>query len=141
MRFTNCAIAVTALIVASMANPAPGLAQMGGLKCENAVNPRGVKEEHPQLSWTWGPPAPPRAYQILVASSEENLKADVADLWDSGQVRTDRKSAVYQGKPLASLQHCYWKLRVWNDYDQPTMWTETQTWQMALLTFSEPETK
>jgi alpha-L-rhamnosidase len=143
-RRTYCALSIVALCLAGAENPTPAFAQGGqisGLKCENAVNPRGVKAEHPQFGWTWGPPTTPRAYQILVASSEEKLQADIGDLWDSGQVRTDQKSAVYQGKPLTSLQRCYWKLRVWNDYDTPTMWTETQTWQMALLSFSEPETK
>ena len=120
------------------------LAQGGAvrdLRCENAVNPRAVKTEHPQLSWTWGAPNIPRAYQILVASSEEKLQADDADLWDSGQVRTDQKTARYQGKPLTSLQHCYWKVRVWSDYDTPTFYTDPATWQMALMPFGEPATK
>ncbi len=33
------------------------LAQGGGirdLRCENEVNPRGIKAQHPQLSWIWG---------------------------------------------------------------------------------------
>ena len=140
-RPTYCALVITVLGLVWASHPAPAFAQnqMSNLKCDNAVDPRGVKTEHPQFSWTWGPPTTPRAYQILVASSEEKLKANVGDLWDSGQVRTDQKSAVYQGKPLSSLQHCYWKLRVWSDYDSPTLWTEIQSWQMALLTFSEPE--
>jgi alpha-L-rhamnosidase len=143
-RPTYCALFITALCLAWAANPTPAFAQGGQIrdpKCEDAVNPRGVKTEHPQFSWTWGAPTTPRAYQILVASSEEKLKADIGDLWDSGQVRTDQKTARYEGKALGSLQHCYWKLRVWSDYDTPTLWTEAQTFQMALLSFTEPETK
>ena len=102
---------------------------------EDAVNPHGVKTEHPQLSWTWAAPTIPRAYRILVASSQEKLNADVGDLWDSGQVRTDKKTAQYNGKPLKSLQHCYWKLQVWSDYDTPTFFTDAATWQMGMLSW------
>lgn len=127
-RSVFCALLAAALCLAQGGN-------VRDLKCEDAVNPRGVKTEHPQLSWTWAPPTTPRAYQILVASSPEKLDADVGDLWDSGQVRTDKKTAQYNGKPLQSLQHCYWKIRVWSDYDTPTLYTDTATWQMAMMSF------
>src|ERR1700693_5052415 len=102
-----CAAAATALTLVW----AQG-GQVRDLRCENEVNPRGVKTQHPKLSWTWGVPTTPRAYQILVAGSEEKLRADVGDLWDSGQVRTDQKTAQYQGRPLTSFQRCFWKIRV-----------------------------
>jgi alpha-L-rhamnosidase len=138
------AMFVSALCLLWAVGSAPAFAQGGNvrdLKCENEINPRGVKSEHPRLSWSWAAAAPPRAYQILVASSEEKLRANEADLWDSGQVRTDKKTAEYQGKPLSSFQHCYWKIRVWSDYDTPGFYTESANWQMALLPFGEPETK
>lgn len=116
------------------------LAQGGAvrdLRCENATNPRNVKTPHPQLSWTWGGAAAPRGYQILVATSEDKLRANEADLWDSGLVRTDQKTAKYQGKPLSSMQHCYWKIRVWSDYDTPTFYTEPAGWQMGMLPVAE----
>jgi alpha-L-rhamnosidase len=143
-RSTYCAWLIAAVWLVWAANPTPALAQAAqikDLKCENEVNPRGLKTEHPVFGWTWGPPTTPRAYQILVATSEEKLKADIGDMWDSGQVRTDKKSAEYQGKPLAALHHYYWKLRVWSDYDTPTLWTEVESFQMALLSYTEPETK
>src|SRR5579871_5951084 len=83
------------------------------LRCENAAGPKGVKSAHPQLSWSVVPNFIQRGYQVLVASSEEKLKADEGDLWDSGRVMTDKRSAQYRGKDLSSLQRCYWKVRVW----------------------------
>lgn len=111
------------------------------LHCENATNPRGVKTPHPQLSWAVPSPRAPRAYQILVASSEEKLKADEGDLWDSGRVMSDGHTARYQGKPLASLQRCYWKVRVWNDYDTANGYSDTANWQMGVMSFDGPEGK
>jgi alpha-L-rhamnosidase len=135
---TNCTLLIAALCLVWTANPtrvtAQGMAGIRDLRCENAINPRAVKTQHPQLSWEFGPTTP-RAYQILVATSEEKLKADSPDLWDSGRVISDTKTAQYEGKPLPSLQRCYWKVRVWNDYDTASLYTEPASWQMALSPF------
>jgi alpha-L-rhamnosidase len=135
---------IAALCLAWAVTPPPAAAQGGAirdLRCENAANPRGVKALRPQLSWSWGQPRPPRAYQVLVASSEEKLKADDGDLWDSGRVLSDRKTVQYQGKALSSLQRCFWKVRVWNDYDTSGGYSEPASWEMALLFFDGPEAK
>ncbi|HLJ15025.1 MAG TPA: hypothetical protein VKV15_11050 [Bryobacteraceae bacterium] len=88
----------------------------------------------PQLSWLFGG-RPPRAYQVLVASSEKKLKANEGDLWDSGRVLSAQTTAQYKGKALSSLQHCFWKVREWNDYDTATGYSEPASWQMGLLFF------
>jgi alpha-L-rhamnosidase len=141
---TKCTLFITALCLAWAVSPTPAAAQGGpvrDLRCENATNPRGVKAPRPQLSWTWGQPRPPRAYQVLVASSEEKLKADEADLWDSGRVLSDRKTVQYQGKALSSLERCFWKVRVWNDYDTAGAYSDPASWEMGLLFFADPEPK
>jgi alpha-L-rhamnosidase len=129
---TKCALSI-AMVSLAWAQGGP----IHDLKCENAANPRGLKTQHPRLSWAFDPPAPPRAYQILVASSEEKLNADDADLWDSGMVHSNQKTALYQGKSLSSFQHCYWKVRVWSDYDSVGRYSEPATWQMGLLSYVE----
>ncbi len=133
---------ITALCLAWI-SPTPAAAQgtPRDLRCENTTNPRGVKAPRPQLSWVVPSPRAPRAYQVLVASSEEKLKADDGDLWDSGRVLSDRKTAQYQGKPLSSLQRCFWKVRVWNDYDTQGGYSDPASWQMGLLFFGDPEAK
>jgi len=133
---------ITALCLAWAVSPGPVAAQGGpihDLRCENAVNPRGLKTQQPRLSWAFDPVAPPRAYQILAASSEEKLNADEADLWDSGRVLSNRKTAEYQGKPLSSFQHCFWKVRVWSDYDSVGRYSEPANWQMGLLSFGDSQ--
>jgi alpha-L-rhamnosidase len=132
---------IAALCLAWAIVPTPSAAQgpIRDLRCENTTNPRGVKAPQPQFSWSWGQPRPPRAYQVLVASSEEKLKADDGDLWDSGRVLSDRKTAQYQGKALQSLQRCFWKVRVWNDYDTTGGYSDSASWEMGVLLFDGPE--
>jgi alpha-L-rhamnosidase len=78
------------------------------------------------------------AYQILVASSEEKLKAGEGDLWDSGKVISDQSTQVpYQGKGLSSRQHCYWKVRVWDKDGEANGYSDPASWEMALLSPSD----
>ena len=118
-----------------------GGAAIHDLRCQNATNPRGVKVMHPHLTWIFDPKPQSRAYQVLVASSEEKLNANDPDLWDSGRVRSDQKTTQYQGKPLTSFQRCFWKVRMWSDYDTAGRYSETAKWLMGLLSFGESQTK
>jgi alpha-L-rhamnosidase len=115
----------------------PVLAQSGlsELKCDGTVNPRWVQTLRPQLSWAINPKVIQRAYQVLVATSEEKLKNDEADLWDSGKVRSDAKTVEYKGKPLSSFQVCYWKVKIWSTLYTATDWSEPALWQMGMLSW------
>jgi alpha-L-rhamnosidase len=93
------------------------------LRCEVRINPLTIDAAKPGLSWKLetGNLKPERgikqsAYQILVASTPENLAKDQGDLWDSGKVVGDRSIQVeYSGKPLVSGAECHWKVRVWEE--------------------------
>jgi alpha-L-rhamnosidase len=74
------------------------------------------------------------AYQILVASSPELLKANGGDLWDTGKVRSDQSINVrYGGSLLRSRQRCFWKVRTWDREDQATAFSGSASWETALL--------
>jgi alpha-L-rhamnosidase len=108
-----------------------------GLRCEYRVNPLGVDEPAPRLSWVLHSnerSQKQNGYQILVAGSEDMIRADKGDLWDSGRVNSgETLSVVYQGKVLRSAQRCYWKLRVWDKDGKPSSWSRTAWWEMGLL--------
>ena len=107
------------------------------LRCEYRQNPLGIDVPPPRLSWklqsdTRG--VRQHAYQVLVASSAELLSNGTGDLWDSGKVESDASAhVVYAGEPLPSRQFCYWKVRVWDQDDEPTDWSESARWTMGLL--------
>jgi alpha-L-rhamnosidase len=107
------------------------------LRCEYLAHPLGVDVPGPRLSWTlWSDERGQQqtAYRILVASTPELLEQGRADLWDSGKVDSDRTCHVaYAGKPLRSLQRCYWKVQVWDRYGQPSDWSEVTWWEMGIL--------
>ena len=107
------------------------------LKCEYAVNPLGIDVVQPRFSWVLESSQRGEmqtAYQILVASSEEKLKDDIADKWDSKKVISDQSvNVAYEGRELASSEKCCWKVRVWDKDDTPTLWSNVATFEMGLL--------
>ena len=76
------------------------------LRCEYRVNPLGIDEAQPRLTWRIESPergTQQTAYQILVASSASLLEANTGDLWDSGKISGgETVNIVYAGKPLMS---------------------------------------
>jgi alpha-L-rhamnosidase len=86
-------------------------------RCEYLVDPLGIDERLPRLSWRLALPvrgARQVAYRIRVASSAENVARGVADRWDSGRIEGDRTTQVpYGGAPLASRDGCFWQVESW----------------------------
>ena len=108
------------------------------LRCEYRINPQGIDETQPRLSWQLDADdargVKQTAYQILVASSAALLKDDKGDLWDSGKVASDQSIQVaYAGKPLASRQACFWKVRVVDQDGKASSWSDPASWTMGLL--------
>ncbi|QCW99563.1 DUF4976 domain-containing protein [Aggregatimonas sangjinii] len=72
------------------------------------------------------------AYQILVASSEENIDKNIGDIWDSGQVRTNSSSEIeHDGTPLESGSTYYWKVRIWDVDNRLSRYSEKQSFTMG----------
>jgi alpha-L-rhamnosidase len=106
------------------------------LRCEYLVNPLGIDDPAPRLSWVLASNQRGQrqtAYQILVASSSERLSADDGDLWDSGKVESSQSTQlIYAGVPLQSRQACYWKVRVWDKDGVPAAYGDAASWEMGL---------
>ena len=107
------------------------------LRCEYLANPRAVGTTQPRLSWVVEAEPGQRgvqqaAYQVLVASRPELLTQNQGDLWDSGKVSSDQSvHVVYAGKPLASGQACFWKVRLWEPGRPASAWSEPARWTMG----------
>lgn len=107
------------------------------LRCEYLTNPLGVDAVRPRFSWTFETStrgARQLGYRILVASTAENLAANIGDKWDSGKVELDRSANIaYQGEGLGSGEACYWQVRAWDRDDAPGPWSQIAIFEMGLL--------
>jgi len=111
------------------------------LTCEYAINPLGVDTPRPRFGWLLESDRRAQlqsAYRVLVATSKKQLQANVGNKWDSGKVDSDRSVNIeYRGKPLASDEQCYWKVRVWDKQGRPSKWSKPGTFEMGLIKQSD----
>jgi len=107
------------------------------LRCEYQQNPLGIDILTPRLSWQVNDSrrgAVQTAYQILVASNGDLLKADQADIWDSGQIHSEQSVQVsYNGPALESQKRYFWKVRTWDATGVASPYSKTAWWEMGLL--------
>jgi alpha-L-rhamnosidase len=108
------------------------------LRCEYRVNPLGIAETNPRLSWiveSGERGQRQTAYRVLVASSPALLKPGKADLWDSGRRNNSETTAIrYEGKTPSSGQECFWQVKVWDAHGKESPWSRSAMWSMGLLT-------
>ena len=71
------------------------------------------------------------SYQILLASSKKKLDQNIGDLWNSGQVIQKVAKAYKDGRIyLKDGQTYFWKVRVWDQENRFSKYSECQTIQL-----------
>lgn len=107
------------------------------LRSEYLTNPLGLDASKPRLSWIVSGEGRARrqtAYQILVAATEGELRSGRGTLWDSGKVMSPETNPIsYGGTGLVSGQRAWWCVRVWDENDRASAWSEPAFWEMGLL--------
>jgi alpha-L-rhamnosidase len=107
------------------------------LRCENMNNPLGIDTIIPRFSWkikTDKNGMSQKAFQIIIASDSLLLDEKKADLWNSGKVLSTASIAVpYQGVKLAARSIGYWKVRIWDENDNVSGWSEKAWFSVGLL--------
>src|SRR4051812_36391786 len=123
--------------LAAAPNQPVGEIQVTELKCEYAENPLAVHATNPRFSWVLTSQRRDKrqqAYQIVVASSPNEIQAEQASKWDSGRVESDRSVNVpYDGLELKSGDVCFWKVRVWDEHGNPSPWSNSAQFEMGLV--------
>ena len=107
------------------------------LTTEYMQNPTVVDVLNPRFSWINNQTQDARgqkqtAWQIKVASKESLLGSP--DFWNSEKmVSSQSNRVVYNGKALQSRQDYWWQVRVWNENNQVSEWSEPAKWSMGIL--------
>lgn len=108
------------------------------LRCEYLVNPEGIAEPSPRLSWLLDSSIPNTkqvAYRICAASNPDAL--DTPDRWDSGWVDSDSSTQrVYQGSRLKSREQVHWQVSVRDNHGNEAV-SKMAYWSMGLLEANE----
>lgn len=112
-----------------------------GLLTEYLKEPLGIDKPNPGFTWrieTNRRNVLQTAYEVQVATSRELLESGKPDMWDSGKVVSDQCVQVrYAGKSLNSRTAYYWRVRVWDEKDRPSEFSEPAAFETALFDKSE----
>ena len=96
------------------------------LRCEGLTEPLAIDNVQPHFSWKT------RSYRTMEQAAYE---VEVGpDLWSSGKVGSaDQVMVPYGGKPLASRQQAWWRVRVWDDKGKASAWSPKQRFGIGVL--------
>ncbi|MEI7735751.1 MAG: glycoside hydrolase family 78 protein [Ferruginibacter sp.] len=109
------------------------------LSCEHKTNPMGLGVVQPRLSWKIKSTAKnilQTAYSIRV-STNKNFSAK-SIVWQSGKI-TSGESILqpYAGAPLQSAARYYWQVKIWDNVNNSSPWSDMAYWEMGLLTAND----
>jgi alpha-L-rhamnosidase len=115
------------------------------LRCDSLSEPLGIDVLQPRLSWQLadaGRGTKQFAYEIRVAGSVANLSPGSSNVWDSGRVESsDSVNVAYAGPALASRKRYYWQVRVWDQPDHASDYSQPSWWEMGLLSAEDWKAK
>ncbi len=105
--------------------------QVLNLTCEYKINPIGIDVKAPRLSWKISSDQ----NNIMQSAYEINvMDENGVSLWSTGKIFSDQSvNIAYNGVPLKSQQRAYWQVRIWDNNNNATKWSEKAYWEMGLL--------
>ncbi|MBE2214594.1 MAG: family 78 glycoside hydrolase catalytic domain [Opitutaceae bacterium] len=129
---------LAALPLGAAPKSSPSPLKVVDLRCEYLVDPIGIDESAPRLSWRLEAAPGSRGqvqagYRILVASTLAALEKDRGDLWDVATKSADTAQIAYAGKALTAHTQVFWKVQVTDGSGQQSAWSSPATWSMGLL--------
>jgi len=110
---------------------------VGSLTTEHLADPLGIDTRVPRFGWIVSADyngAIQQAYELRVSTDE----AGTSDAWSSGRVDSaDSIDVEYGGPALQSRTRYFWSVRVWNEADQVSQWSDSAWFETAFLSPEE----
>ena len=109
------------------------------LSVEYRANPCGIDVKTPRFAWKEGVTPGVKdvktvAWRIVASSCLDSLGKDKGDVWDSGKVEGGESLCIpYAGKPLATSQRVFWKVKTWTDKNGESAWSEPAEFTMGVM--------
>jgi len=106
------------------------------IKIDNVSKPLALKNQKPKLSWIVESNERRKkqaSFRVLVSSSKEVLEKNEGDIWDSGKTNKEENYCYYNGKPLESFKKYFWKVKIWDEEDKDSIWSEISYFETGPL--------
>lgn len=85
------------------------------LECEHLVNPLGIDNPNPRLSWMMKDSrqgAVQLAYRIIVGTDSLQLKSKMNVQWDTNKINSGNSLVTYKGRALMPFTKYFWRVEV-----------------------------
>ncbi len=114
---------------------------VNNLKCTFNQSVSGTETQTPQFSWqiiSNQRSQVQAAFRLLVAISAEDLESEKNIIWDSGKVNSGQSVLVSgDGLKLEPAQTYFCKVKIWNQDNVATDWSETEIFRTGLFAESD----
>ncbi|WP_372932735.1 family 78 glycoside hydrolase catalytic domain [Mariniphaga sediminis] len=118
-------------LIRKYADPFSGIPS--GLTVEYIREPKktSINDIRPEYSWIVPDEAVfQKAYQVLVASSRENIDNNIGDVWDSKPVQSGNSTNIeHGGIPLQPNKSYFWKVRIFDQDNRISEYSKAQPFQ------------
>lgn len=132
-KFVLCVACCLLLILSAVAVPL----QPVKLTCEYLHNPLGIDTKIPRFNWTLTSTERNQlqsGYEIIVSDNLQQVQQGKGDAWSSGKIISLQSIQVeYAGKALQSFTKYYWRIRVANQQNETSNWSEINWFETAML--------
>jgi alpha-L-rhamnosidase len=119
--------------------------QPSTLTCEHKRNPLGIDNLKPLLGWKLLSEVSNQfqtAYEIVVSTDATFIQNGSAGVWSSGKVSSTQNINIrYNGGPLKPFTRYYWRVRVYDDNNSESSWSEVAWFETAMLAQEEWKAK
>lgn len=119
-----------------IANAASPL-QPATLSCEYMQNPLGIDTKQPRLAWTFTSSQRNQmqsAYELIVSDNIKDIQQEKGNSWSTGKVISDENIQIeYAGTALKSFTRYYWRIKVYNQNDEVSDWSNINYFETAML--------
>ncbi|MGD9931389.1 MAG: family 78 glycoside hydrolase catalytic domain [Mangrovibacterium sp.] len=110
---------------------------VSGLLVENKVNPVGISEMYPRLSWQLQSSKrniTQSAFEIRVSDDLNSLLKGTELIFHTGKIPSDQSVYVqFTGSTLKPGRKYYWQVRAWDQNDRMSRWSEPAFWVMGIM--------
>ncbi len=105
--------------------------------CDNRINPVGIDSRDMFFSWeiqSSKQAVTQSGYQLVIASTQEKLNAGSFDVLNTDLVKSSQSIQIhYKGKNLPSAQTFFWKVRIWDNDQKSSAWSNSQNFTTGIF--------
>ncbi|MDP4132032.1 MAG: family 78 glycoside hydrolase catalytic domain, partial [Bacteroidota bacterium] len=107
------------------------------LQCEYISNPIGIDLADPRFSWQFNSGVRNQfqsGYELIVSDDLDAIRNENGNMWSTGKIVSSRSIQVeYGGKPLRSFTRYYWRIKVYNQNNEASAWSDINWFETAMM--------